>query len=116
MPVGTRIERTIHSAILGEDRKIGVYLPPGFVASGGPYPLLIAFDGDGFVGAPSEFFSTPTLLDNLIAQKKIPPTVGVFVYQGATRSRDLPMSAPFSDFLASELAPRARRRRADDRP
>ena len=109
VPAGTRLEKTIHSAILGEDRKIGVYLPPGFVASGGPYPLLIAFDGDGFVGAPSELFSTPTLLDNLIAQQKIPPTVGVFVYQGATRSRDLPMSAPFSEFLASELAPWARR-------
>jgi enterochelin esterase family protein len=109
VPAGTRIERTIHSAILGEDRQLGVYLPPGFVASGGPYPLLIAFDGDGFVRASQPQFSTPTVLDNLIAQKKIAPMIGVFVYQGATRSRDLPMSAPFSDFLASEVAPWARR-------
>ncbi len=116
VPAGSRIERTIHSAILGEDRQIGVYLPPGFVASGGPYPTLIAFDGDGFMRAPQEQVSTPTILDNLIAQKKIPPMVGVFVYQGATRSRDLPMSAPFSDFLANELAPWVRReyRAAED--
>jgi enterochelin esterase-like enzyme len=105
VPAGTRIERTIHSAILGEDRAIGVYLPPGFVASGGPYPVLVALDGDGFARAPQELFTTPTILDNLIAQKKLPPTVAVFVVQGNTRTRDLAMSAPFSDFLASELVP-----------
>jgi enterochelin esterase family protein len=109
VPTGTRVEKTIHSAILGEDRRIGVYLPPGFVASGGPYPLLIAFDGDGSAQASPDQFATPTILDNLIAQKKLAPTIGVFVYQGATRTRDLTMSAPFSDFLASELAPWARR-------
>jgi enterochelin esterase family protein len=108
VPAGTRIERTIHSAILGEDRRLGVYLPPGFVASGGPYPLLIAFDGDGFE-RPSPPFATATILDNLIAQKKIAPTIAVFVYQGDTRARDLAMSAPFSVFLATELAPWARR-------
>jgi enterochelin esterase family protein len=109
VPMGTRIERTIHSAILGEDRRLGVYLPPGFVASGGPYPLLIVFDGDGFVRAPQVELSTPTILDNLITQKKIAPTIAVFVYQGDTRERDLAMSAPFSVFLAAELAPWARR-------
>ncbi len=109
VPAGTRVERTIHSAILGEDRQVGVYLPPGFDAARGPYPYVIVFDGDGFVRAPQEHFTTPTILDNLLAQKKLPPTIGVFVYQGTTRSRDLPMSAPFSDFLATELAPFLRR-------
>jgi enterochelin esterase family protein len=109
VPAGTRVERTIHSAILGEDRQVGVYLPPGFDAARGPYPYVIVFDGDGFTRAPQEQFTTPTILDNLTAQKKIPPTLGVFVYQGPTRARDLPMSAPFSDFLATELAPWVRR-------
>jgi enterochelin esterase family protein len=48
---------------------------------------------------------TPAILDNLIAQKTLPPTLAVFVASQSTRNRDLAMSAPFAEFLATELAP-----------
>jgi enterochelin esterase-like enzyme len=51
---------------------------------------------------------TPTILDNLIAAKKIGPTVAIFVNNMGQRNRDLGGYAPFSDFLALELIPWAR--------
>jgi enterochelin esterase-like enzyme len=116
VPAGHVVERTIHSAILGEDRKLGVYLPAGFDPAGGPYPYVILFDGDGYWETPPGVFTTPTILDNLIAQGKVPPMLAVLVDTQGTRARDLPMSAPFGDFLAKELAPWVRReyRAAED--
>jgi enterochelin esterase family protein len=116
VPQGRVVERTLHSDILGEDRKLGVYLPPAFDAAAGPYPYVIVFDGEGTGLSTELLLPTPTILDNLIAQGKIPPMLAVFVAAQATRDRDLPMSAPFSDFLAKELAPWARReyRAAED--
>ncbi|MGB2668989.1 MAG: alpha/beta hydrolase-fold protein [Candidatus Acidiferrum sp.] len=48
---------------------------------------------------------TPTILDNLIAAKKIGPTVAIFVNNMGQRNRDLGGYAPFADFLALELIP-----------
>ncbi len=106
---GRLVMATIHSAILGEDRKIGVYLPAALDPAAGPYPYVVVFDGEGHWKAPPGMFTTLTILDNLIAQKKVPPMLAVLVDSQSTRARDLPMSAPFADFLAKELAPWVRR-------
>jgi enterochelin esterase-like enzyme len=106
---GRLVMGTIHSAILGEDRKLGVYLPAGFDPAGGPYPYVVVFDGEDQWKAPPGMATTTTILDNLIAQKKVPPMLAVLVDTQGTRERDLPMSAPFGDFLAKELAPWVRR-------
>ncbi len=34
-----------HSAFLDDDRNVTVYLPPGYAARGGPYPVLYMHDG-----------------------------------------------------------------------
>ena len=47
----------------------------------------------------------PVILDNLIAEKKIPPLVAVFVYQTRERLRELGCSPSFADFMAKELVP-----------
>ena len=51
---------------------------------------------------------TPTILDNLIAAKKIGPTVAIFVNNVGERTHDLGGYAPFADFIALELIPWAR--------
>ena len=61
----------IASRRLGNDRRIYVYTPPGHDKGGAPYPLVVLFDGLDYLSTTP----TPTILDNLIAQKRVPPTV-----------------------------------------
>jgi enterochelin esterase-like enzyme len=94
------------STKLNEDRPISLYTPPGYdknMAS----DLLIVFDGGTYDGSAGSLIPTPTILDNLIAAKKIGPTVAVFVNNvGQQRSRDLGGGyPPFEDFLVLELIP-----------
>lgn len=98
-----RVERTTFtSALMHNERDIAVYTPAGYSADGGPYDLLIVFDGDWFL----TLVPTPTILDNLIAAKKIPPVVAVFVDNpGRSRGSELHCNRTFFDFLATELVP-----------
>src|SRR6185295_6349104 len=73
--------------------------------------LLIVFDGVTYGGRPNQAQAevpTPTIIDNLIAEKKIGPTVAVLVWSMGKRDRDLPGSKPFADFIAGEVVPWAR--------
>jgi enterochelin esterase-like enzyme len=105
VPAGRIVQAALRSRILDEERKLGVYLPPGFVAGRGRYPYIVVFDGLTYGISADALVPTPAILDNLIAQNKLPPTLAVFVDAQSTRGRDLPMSAPFAEFLAKELAP-----------
>ncbi|MEP7126115.1 MAG: alpha/beta hydrolase-fold protein, partial [Byssovorax sp.] len=109
VPEGRVVTKTLHSEILGEDRRVAVYLPAAFDPAGGPYPYLVVFDGQVYGATSETVVPTPTILDNLIAQGKVPPMLAVLVDSQATRERDLTMSAPFGDFLARELVPWVRR-------
>ena len=105
VPVGEVREVSFHSEVLQNDRKIWVYTPAGF--AGGrvqPFALLIVFDGEAF----RSIVPVPTILDNLIHDGAIPPTVALLVSH-VDRKRELAPSADFVDFLANELAPWARR-------
>ncbi len=99
-------ERTIDSAVLGGKRRVWVYTPPGFAADRpGGHDLLVVFDGQVYLGP----IPVPTLLDNLLAAGKLPPTVAVFVDDTADRLGDLANHARFARFVAGELVPWARR-------
>lgn len=105
-PKGEIKPEKIKSEILGEERTIKIYTPPGYSTDGKPCALLIYLDGEVVP------FMVPLgiVLDNLIAKEKIPSTIAVMVSSGATRSRDLACSPKFADFLAKELVPNLRSR------
>jgi enterochelin esterase-like enzyme len=107
VPHGKVIPTSFKSEKLKEDRTISVYTPPGYGRATSA-DLLIVFDGGTYDASPSSLIPTPTILDNLIAAKRIGPTVAIFVNDIGQRNRDLGGYAPFSDFLALELIPWAR--------
>jgi len=105
IPVGEVREVPFHSEVLQNDRKIWVYTPAGFAGRRTqPFALLIVFDGEAF----RSIVPVPTILDNLIHDGAIPPTVALLVSH-VDRKRELAPSADFVDFLANELVPWARR-------
>ncbi len=114
IPSGQIERHQFKSATLKNDREIAVYLPPGYSKSANPYPLLVLFDEQAYLGDQNHpaLVPTPTILNNLIAQKRIPPIVALLIGNGPddSRSRELPCNPVFADFLAAELLPWARAR------
>lgn len=90
----------LDSAALGETRGGGVYTPAEFDAAM-PHALAVFLDGE----ESEKLLALPTVLDNLIAAKKIPPTVALFVDAEDKRGRDLVFSDKFVNFLGNELVP-----------
>ena len=103
-------QTTFVSKRLGNTRDVWVYTPPEFdTLKRDPkgLPLLLVFDGGEYVSS----VPTPTILDNLIAAKRIPPMLAVFVGNpDGQRDQELNVNATFADFIASELIPWARER------
>lgn len=100
---GTLLPTSIKSKILGEDRKITIHTPASY-DSKTPHNLLIVFDGESYGARPnrSSRIPTPTIIDNLIAENKITPTVTILVWSMGKRSKDL-VSEKFGDFITKEL-------------
>jgi len=107
-PAGTVDKHRIKSELLGNERNISVYTPPGYRAGGTPSSLLVLFDEFAYLNA----VPTPVILDNLIAAQKIPPTVAILIANPSqeTRSKELPPNPAFAEFLATELVPWVRAR------
>jgi enterochelin esterase-like enzyme len=102
-PAGRIEKQTIKSAIQKLERDLFIYTPAGYKADGPPNALLVLFDGDDIL---SDDFQGQTTLDNLIAARKIPPTVVVMVDNvRGRRLVDLVANPEFADFMAMELVP-----------
>ena len=97
---GTLTATTIRSALLGNERRLWVYTPPAYQSSGARYPLLVVFDGWEYL----HWIPTPTILDNLFADRLIPPSVAVFVDTVPARG-EIACYPPFGSFLTTELLP-----------
>ncbi|RZT30768.1 enterochelin esterase domain-containing protein [Cupriavidus agavae] len=103
VPAGTVTPFTLDSRILGEPRDVYLYRPAGAK----PTALLVVFDAQAYLS----LVPTQTILDNLIAEGRIPPTAALVVANpsAAARGAQLPPNPKFSDFLANELMPWAER-------
>lgn len=101
-----RLER-FRSDLLGNERRVWLYTPAGHEEAREPYPLLVVLDGWAYV----HLVPTATILDNLIAERAIPPLVAVLPdsLDQETRTRELVYDDPFVSFVTDELLPWARR-------
>ena len=84
IPHGALERHTFRSGRMGNDRRIWIYTPPGYGDDDRAYPLLVAFDG----GWALTRVPTPRLLDNLLAEGRIRPTIVVFVDNPTPDSRN----------------------------
>ncbi len=89
-------------------RKITVYIPAQYKA-GTKAPFMVVHDGPK--GKPN--MSLPRALDNLIAQKRVPPMICVMIAngggdaQGHERGREYDtMSGLFAEYIETEVLPR----------
>jgi len=96
-------EKRVRSTILSNERKVWVYTPPGYNATGMPYGLVVIFDGFAY----TLMVPTPVILDNLLAKGLIPPMIAVVLDNPTPTSRNTEMACNprFADFLASEVVP-----------
>jgi enterochelin esterase-like enzyme len=107
-PAGEITLERMRSETLKNERRIWIYTPPGFRRRSQPYPLLILLDGWSYL----KRVPSTTILDNLLAQHRIPPCLAVLVdnAEGAARDRELHYDEDFVKFLSTELLPKIRER------
>ena len=110
-PTGQLTKVPFPSQVLGNQRSLTIYTPPGYYSSSRPLPLLILMDAEAYTSE----IPVPAILDNLLNGGKIPPVVAVFVGnlaagQPAARTTELSCHKHFSKFLGEELAPWIRAR------
>jgi enterochelin esterase-like enzyme/outer membrane protein assembly factor BamB len=98
-----RIESLTHkSEILGNERKIEVYLPPGYDGGSQRYPLVVAIDGQGW----HEFGRMSNVLDHLASGGAVPMIVA-FVYQPQDARGEMgPKVDDWARMIADEAVPK----------
>lgn len=107
VPTGTLEETRFPSKILDNERTVWVYTPPGYAANGKthgePYHLLVLFDGEAY----RDVMHVQNTLDNLLAEKRVPPFVALLVdnIDFGLRAVELACYAPFASFVVDELLP-----------
>lgn len=86
------------------EREVNVYIPAQYVP-GTPAPLLFCHDAMGMHDQkPAPYL--PTILDNLIAEKRLPAMVAVMVMPSNQRSLEYDtVSGKFAEFVEAEVLP-----------
>jgi enterochelin esterase-like enzyme len=99
---GKLVEQEFHSETLKNHRPAWIYTPADFDPDK-TYPLLVILDGESY----TSLIPMPTILDNLIAAKAIPPVVAVLLGNGVGDARDHEMNCnrAWSDALVNEALP-----------
>jgi enterochelin esterase family protein len=100
IPKGTLEKFRLKSTKFEKEFSIITYLPPNYNASSGPYASLFLFNGSVYNNP--NLIPTPTILDNLIFSKKIPPIIAVFIYEH-NYIVELNCNPDFAFFVGEEL-------------
>ncbi len=106
----------LRSQALGEERRLNVFLPPGYAAGSDRYPVFYLLDGS----AHEDYFHAASLIDFMATYGVMPPTIVVGI-SNVDRKRDFTMPSAdeedrkavptsggaekFVAFLATELIP-----------
>lgn len=103
IPKGKLLNYHFNSKLLNNSRRIFVYFPAHFDKKDSEFLLAFFFDGKEY----TEQVPTPDILDNLISEGKMPPTIAVFIDNPSSesRSKELPPNPTFAKMLAEELYP-----------
>jgi enterochelin esterase family protein len=103
VPAGRVEKHRFKSSALNNEREIAIYLPPQYSPHAEPYPLVVLFDEDAYLS----LVPTPTILDNLISERRIPPVVALLIGNapGDARDRELACNPEFTRVLVAELLP-----------
>ena len=104
IPHGALSATRLKSAILQNERSISVFTPAGYESANDTYDLVVLFDEGAYVTD----IPTATIVDNLIAARKIRPLVAVLV-GNVDRNRELAANPEFARFIAEELMPWVRK-------
>ncbi len=99
IPHGTLANLTLDSASLNQTRTFFVYEPGGQLV-GQKLPVIYINDGSDFL----DLIEAPLILDNLIAQRIIPPLIAVFI-PPINLQEDYVLNDEYTSFLADELVP-----------
>lgn len=97
-PKGIVTKYEFESKIYNNFRHYYIYVPAQYDSSR-PAALMVFQDGHAYVKEDGDFL-TPAVFDNLIFQKKMPVTIGVFIDPG-NATKDLPEN-PFRNSNRSE--------------
>jgi enterochelin esterase family protein len=92
------------SKMLNDEYRVWIYTPQGYSQEKEPYKLLVLNDGFEYIYG----LSTTSLLDNLIYEKQIAPTVVVFIESKDNRFEMLSCNENFSKFISEEIIPYVR--------
>jgi enterochelin esterase family protein len=87
------------------ERRIYVYSPPGYADKGNAYPLVVLLGGSYYLSP----IPTATILDNLIAQKRIPPTIAVAI-DNVDAEFHIGTPERLVDVIADEIVPWVQKR------
>jgi enterochelin esterase family protein len=100
IPSGILYGGSIKSKILHQERSYTVYLPSGYDPDATPYPCIYFHDGGDYL----KLTNAPTILNNLIGAKRIPPLVAVFV-PPQERDHEYNCNDRYMRFFCDELVP-----------
>lgn len=104
---------SLKSSTLGRTHIAFVYLPPGYSRSRSSYPCIYVTDGGEYL----TLALMHNVLDNLVADGRIKPVVGIFIdprtdirdSETSKRMHDYTMSDSFVTFLVDEVRERIRK-------
>ncbi|MFN7983500.1 MAG: alpha/beta hydrolase-fold protein [Vicinamibacterales bacterium] len=95
---GTLTQETFTSAQMKGTRRIWVYLPAEYEKTQTLYPVAYVLDGGNY----ADWMHVPAVFDTLIASKRVPPFIAVFV-EPVERQEEYSRNPAWRAFVTNEL-------------